>query len=81
MVYLDKIENVEKNLYLNKTMTAYSFYALAKDVLELDMKLDKVELSKRNVRLSDLETVKNTYNYYKKDQNVKIETPKSTTVL
>ena len=81
LVYLDKIENVEKNLYLNKTMTAYSFYALAKDVLELDMKLDKVELSKRNVRLSDLETVKNTYNYYKKDQNVKIETPKSTTVL
>ncbi|MDD3144637.1 MAG: S41 family peptidase [Candidatus Gracilibacteria bacterium] len=73
LVYFNKVGNLKKNLYLNKTMSAYSFYSLAKDILGLDIVIDKEILSKRNVTADDLKTVTDFYNYVKS-----VETPQNT---
>ncbi|MDD2907307.1 MAG: S41 family peptidase [Candidatus Gracilibacteria bacterium] len=64
LVYLNKISNLNKSLYLSKNMSAYEFYSLAKSILNLDaIEIDKTQLSKRYVTNDDLNTVKEYYDY------------------
>lgn len=69
LVYLNKISNLKKNLYLNKTMSAYSFYSLSKDILWLEIVIDKEILSSRNVSTEDLNSVREFYDYTKKTED------------
>lgn len=63
LVYINKIDNLDKNLYLKKEMNAFVFYTLAKEILDLDINIDKDYLLKRNVNIDDLNVIKETFDY------------------
>jgi len=63
---LNKIDNRDINLQLNKEMNAYVFYTLAKEILELDIIIDSDYLINRSVNLNDLNIISNTYNNKKR---------------
>lgn len=62
LVYLNKIDNTNSNLQLNKEMNAFVFYTLANKILSLDLIIDKEYLINRNVNLNDLNIINNIYN-------------------
>lgn len=71
LVYLNKLDNREINLNLNKEMNAYVFFTLAKEILELDIIIDPAYLTNRNVVLNDLNIITNTFNNKKRYEHSK----------
>ena len=63
LVYLNKIDNSSKSLYINKEVNAYVFYTLAKEILKIEVNIDKNSLINRSVNLNDLEIIKNIFDY------------------
>ncbi len=68
LVYHDKLENKNGKLYQNKTINAYVFYYLAREILEIDMDLKKDSLIKKSANEEDILFIKNTYRYLEEEE-------------
>lgn len=70
LVYIDFIKNARKNLYLNKTINAYSFYKLSADFLGVKVheltSESKTNLKNRNAIKKDLNKISEAFEKRKK---------------
>lgn len=73
LVYHDKLDNSKTNIYPEKNINSYAFYYLSRDILDIDMNLNKSTLLKKYTTEEDLVFIKNTFRYLEEEEKAYIE--------